>query len=200
MAKQFFRRWLPSTERISRSKILSIFGQHLLNPQIWYINRKSITKAMFIGTFFGLIPIPFHSLFIVVAVLLLRVNLPLSLMMCWLSNPLTIVPIIYVSFWTGTQIFQVHMIDEAMLKGVLHQISDWITHFGQGYVDLSLAKILIVGMITVAFITALLLTILTNLYWRYSVQRAWRKRQKLMAATQSPSQQPQAIQETSTGH
>lgn len=160
---------------------MALFGRQLTQPKIWYINRKSITKAMFIGTFFGLMPIPLHTFLIIFAVLLFRVNLPLSLAMSWISNPLTIVPIIYLSFWTGAQIFQVKMIDQTMLMGVLHQVAHYITHFGQGHIDFSLAKILMVGMITVAFIGALILSILTHLFWRYSVKKAWRKRKRKMA-------------------
>lgn len=183
MAKQFFQSWLPSAERIAQSKVLSIFGRHLMHPQIWYINRRSITKAMFLGTFFGMIPIPFHTVMIVLLVLLMRVNLPLSLAMSWLTNPLTLIPILYAGFWTGAQIFQVQMIDRNMLIGVMHQISDSVSHLSAGQLDLSLAKILMVGLVTVAFVTAIVLSTLTALFWRYSVQRAWRKRRQALNET-----------------
>ncbi|MFW1676051.1 DUF2062 domain-containing protein, partial [Acinetobacter baumannii] len=80
MAKQFFQSWLPSPEKVSNMKFLMIFWQKTLNPVLWYVNRKSITRAIFVGTFFGLLPIPFHRVFIVMAVLLFEVNLPISLM------------------------------------------------------------------------------------------------------------------------
>ncbi|WP_252063848.1 DUF2062 domain-containing protein, partial [Acinetobacter baumannii] len=152
MAKQFFQSWLPSPEKVTNMKFLRIFGQKTLNPVLWYVNRKSITRAIFVGTFFGLLPIPFHSVFIVMAVLLFEVNLPISLMLAWLSNPLTLAPILYIGFWFGAHIYHVHMINKKMLLGVLHQISRWITHFGHGHIDLSLAKILISGLIVEAFV------------------------------------------------
>lgn len=51
MAKQFFQSWLPSPEKVTNMKFLRIFGQKTLNPVLWYVNRKSITRAIFVGTF-----------------------------------------------------------------------------------------------------------------------------------------------------
>lgn len=178
MAKQFFQSWLPSPEKISSMKFMRIFGTKTLNPRLWYVNRKSISKAVFIGTFFGLLPVPFHSVFIVMAVLLFEVNLPISLMLAWLSNPLTLVPILYIGFWFGTQIFQVRMINTDMLLGVLHQVSHWITHFGHGHIDFSLAKILMSGLVVEAFVFAVLLYICTRVFWRWMVIKNWKKRYK----------------------
>ena len=101
------------------------------------------------------------------AVLLFEVNLPISLMLAWLSNPLTLAPILYIGFWFGAHIYHVHMINKKMLLGVLHQISRWITHFGHGHIDLSLAKILISGLIVEAFVFATILYIVTEIFWRW---------------------------------
>ena len=176
MAKQFFQSWLPSPQKVSSLKFMRIFGQRTLNPVLWYVNRKSIAKAVFIGTFFGLLPIPFHSVFIVAAILFFEVNLPVGLALAWLSNPLTLVPILYVGFWIGTQIFHVHMINKEMMLGVLHQICNWLKHFGRGHIDLSLAKILMSGLVIEAFIIAVMLYVLTEVFWRWSVYRNWKKR------------------------
>ncbi|MFW2153887.1 DUF2062 domain-containing protein, partial [Acinetobacter gyllenbergii] len=47
MAKQFFQSWLPSPQKVSSLKFMRIFGQRTLNPVLWYVNRKSIAKAVF---------------------------------------------------------------------------------------------------------------------------------------------------------
>ncbi|MFW1886464.1 DUF2062 domain-containing protein, partial [Acinetobacter nosocomialis] len=44
MAKQFFQSWLPSPEKVSNMKYLSIFGQKTHNPLLWYFNHKTIKK------------------------------------------------------------------------------------------------------------------------------------------------------------
>ncbi|MEB3767466.1 DUF2062 domain-containing protein [Acinetobacter sp. MD2] len=179
MVKQLLQSWLPSHERVSSMKMMKMFGTRTANPLLWYVNRRSICKAIFIGTFFGLLPIPFHSIFIVLAVLCLEINLPVSLALAWLSNPFTIVPILYIGFWFGSKIFHVHMINQAMLKGVMHQIGRWIQNFGHGHIDGSLAKILMTGLVVEALLFSILFYIATQLFWRWSVIRNWKKRQRL---------------------
>ncbi len=176
MTKRSFQDWLPSVEKVRNSKVLRIFGDSALNPVLWYVNKKSISRAMCIGTFWGLLPIPFHSILIVICAILFDANLPISLMLAWIMNPLTIVPILYFAFWIGTKIYHVHMIDKQMLLGVLHQIVRWIQNFGHGHVDLSLAKILLTGLLIEASIFAILSYFITRLIWKCNVYQKWQKR------------------------
>ncbi|ENV34894.1 hypothetical protein L289_3695 [Acinetobacter gerneri DSM 14967 = CIP 107464 = MTCC 9824] len=178
MTKRFFRDWLPSQEKLSQSKILRIFGDSALNPVLWYVNKKSISRAMLIGTFWGMLPIPFHSILIVICAILFDANLPISLMLAWIMNPFTILPILYIAFWMGTKIYHVHMINKEMLLGVLHQIVHWIKNFGHGHIDLSLAKILLTGMLIEAFITAVLAYFITKIIWNWKVIQKSKKREK----------------------
>ncbi|MCG5492927.1 DUF2062 domain-containing protein, partial [Klebsiella variicola] len=83
-----------------------------------------------------------------------EVNLPIGLVLAWLSNPLTLVPILYIGFWIGTKIYHVQMINKEMLLGVLHQISNWVRNFGHAHIDLSLAKILLSGLVIEALVVA----------------------------------------------
>lgn len=176
MPKQFFQSWLPSPEKVASMKFMRIFGKRSLNPVLWYINRKSISKAVFIGTFWGILPIPFHTALIVLTVLIMEVNLPVSILLAWLTNPLTLAPILLGAFWIGSQIYQVNMIDQDMLLGVLHQMTHWVTNMGQGHVDLSLAKILLSGLIVEALFFSVLFFLMTRLFWRFSIIRQWKKR------------------------
>ena len=83
---------------------MKIFGNKALSPMLWYVNRKSISKAMFIGTFWGILPIPFHTVLIVFTILIFEANLPIGLLLSWIMNPLTIVPILFLAFWIGSKI------------------------------------------------------------------------------------------------
>ena len=176
MAKHFFQSWLPSPERVNSLKIIKIFGKYASNPQLWYVNRKSISKAVFIGTFWGILPIPLHSALIIITVLLFEANLPISLLLAWIMNPFTIVPILIFAFWIGAQIYGVHMINKDMLLGVFHQIVHWIQNFGHGHIDFSLAKILATGLLIEALLFAVVLFTLTRIYWRWTVIKKWRNR------------------------
>ena len=176
MAKRFFQSWLPSPEKVNNLKFMKIFGDKALSPQLWYVNRKSISKAMFIGTFWGILPIPFHTILIVLTIIFFEANLPIGFILSWIMNPLTVVPILIFAFWIGSKIYHVHMINKDMLLGVFHQIIHWIKNFGHGHIDFSLAKILATGLFIEAITFATLLFIATRIYWRWSVIKKWRQR------------------------
>lgn len=176
MLKTYLKHWLPSSQAINSSKVMKIFGQRTSNPLLWYINRHSISKAVFIGVFFGLLPIPFHSVLIILAILMLNGNLPIGLSLAWLSNPLTIAPILYVGFWFGSKLYSTNMIDQHMLYELFRQISSWIMHLGHQHIDTRFAKILMSGLLMEAFLSALLLYAFTRLFWRWSTLHTWQKR------------------------
>ena len=189
MPKQFFRKWLPSAEKVTRLKLIKIFGQRTLrNPLLWHVNRHSIAKAIFIGTFWGLLPIPFHSVFIILTILIFEANLPIALCMAWLTNPFTLVPILYLAFWFGSKIYHVNMINKDMLLGVLHQITHWLKNFGHGHIDFSLAKILISGLVIEATLFAILFFCVTHLIWRCSVIYSWKKRKQKYQNAKKPQE------------
>ena len=176
MAKHFFQSWLPSPERVKSLKFMKIFGNKASSPLLWYVNRKAISKAMFIGTFWGILPIPFHTALIVLTIVIFDANLPIGLILSWIMNPLTVVPILICAFWIGSKIFHVHMINKDMLLGVFHQIIHWIKNFGHGHIDFSLAKILATGLLIEAIFFATLVFIVTRIYWRWSVVKKWKAR------------------------
>lgn len=156
---------------------MKLFGERTSNPLLWYINRHSISKAVFIGVFFGLLPIPFHSILIILAILSLNGNLPIGLTLAWLSNPFTIAPILYIGFWFGSKIYSTDMIDQHVLYNLLSQISSWIMHLGHQHLDMHFAKILMSGLLIEALISAIFFYTFTRLFWRWSTLHAWHKRQ-----------------------
>lgn len=176
MLKPLLQTWLPRPEQVKALKIMRILGDRASNPKLWYINRRSIALAIFIGTFWGILPIPFHSILILLSVLLLQVNLPVALLLAWLMNPLTFIPIIWSSFWIGSKIFHVPMLNIELLKDVFAQLQDWILHWGATPLDLSIAKILATGLVVEALLLALVLSSLSYLLWRWQLVCVWRQR------------------------
>ena len=186
MPKKFLQSWLPSPQKMAQMRLIQMMGKYALNPKIWYINRHAVSKAVLIGTFWGLLPIPFHSLFIIVFVIVFNANLPIGLILSWLSNPLTMIPIIWSGFWIGSHIYQVHMINKKMLLGVLHQIEHWVTSFGHAHVDLSLAKILLTGLVVESAVAAIVAYIITLLFWRLHVIHRWKTRHRHLPKRPQP--------------
>lgn len=101
MPRQFFRRFSPSRERISRQVWLRPFRLWLDRPELWAIRRKSIAPGLAIGLFWTWMPIPGHSLAAGINAILMRVHLPIAILMTAIVNPVTIFPIYYSAYRVG---------------------------------------------------------------------------------------------------
>ncbi len=101
MPKRIFRKYLPKPERLREHKSLSFLGEVLSDPNLWHINRRSLAGAAVIGIFAGLLPIPLQMGLAAVLAVRFHCNLPLSVMLVWISNPVTYVPIFYFNYRIG---------------------------------------------------------------------------------------------------
>lgn len=104
MPKRIFKKIAPHPDRLKNHKSLRFILKHLHDPNIWHFNRKSVPKAFFIGVFCGLLPIPFQMPLAACLALLLSANMSLSVVLVWVSNPLTIGPIFYTAYKLGCYI------------------------------------------------------------------------------------------------
>ena len=71
---------------------VSRFSHWLRDENLWHINRRSVSLGVAIGLFFAYWPIPVQMLLALVAAIILRANLPISVLLVWITNPLTLVP------------------------------------------------------------------------------------------------------------
>ncbi len=76
------------------------------NPNLWHFNRRSIAGAFALGLFCAFIPVPFQMVIAAAGAILFHVNLPVSVLMVWVSNPLTIPPIFYGCYLLGAWLLQ----------------------------------------------------------------------------------------------
>ncbi len=101
MPKQFLRKFLPDPHKITQSKSLRIFGKWLHEPNLWHMNRKSVSLAFMVGFFVMWIPLPSQMIIATAAAILFRCNLPISVALVWLTNPITMPPMFYAAYLTG---------------------------------------------------------------------------------------------------
>lgn len=102
MPKDFLKKHLPKPEAIRNNKSLRFLGDMIHEPNLWHMNRHSVTKAIAIGLFWGCIPMPFQMVAAAFFAVWLNANLPLSVMTVWFSNPITMPPIFYFEYLVGT--------------------------------------------------------------------------------------------------
>ncbi len=101
MIKYWRKRWFirKRTFKLSLREmaVFSLLGKRAFHPRLWRSDRRSIAGGLAVGLFTAFTPtIPFQMLLAAVGAILFKVNMPLALAACWVTNPFTAVPI-YVS-------------------------------------------------------------------------------------------------------
>lgn len=159
MPRKFFQRFLPHPQTIKEHKTLQIFGDWLHKPNLWHLNRRSVAGAFAVGLFFAWMPVPFQMVLAAGAAIWIGVNLPLSVALVWITNPVTITPMFYFAYAVGTWIIGEPIKDfnfELTINWLLNEMaSSW--------------KPFLVGCFTLASISSLSGYLIIQGIWRYSV-------------------------------
>ncbi len=169
MARKFFKRWLPSPETMREHPSVKVFGSLLHDPNLWHLNRRSVTLAFFLGLFIAFVPIPTQMLIAALAAILVRANLPLSVMLVWVTNPVTMPAIFYFAYKIGALVLDLSP------EPIHFELSlEWI----QGEL-LELWRPFLLGCLISGLFCGLTGAAAVHVLWRINVIRRWRKRQEL---------------------
>ena len=101
MPKKFIRRFMPDHKAIRDHQSMQLFGDRLHDPNLWHLNRRSVSGAFAIGLFCAFLPIPFQMVLAGAGAIIFRVNLPLAVATVWITNPITMPPIFYFNYVVG---------------------------------------------------------------------------------------------------
>jgi uncharacterized protein len=104
MPKKFLRKYLPEPRTIRDHKSLQLFGKLLHDPNLWHLNRRSVALAFANGLFFMWMPVPFQMFFAAAAAIIIRANIPISVVLVWITNPVTMGPMMYFAYKLGAWI------------------------------------------------------------------------------------------------
>jgi len=86
------------------SKLDALIKKYNIPKEFLSINRKTVSKAVAIGAFVAVIPMPMQMLLIVFLLPIFRFNALIGLLMCWFSNPLTMPFMYYIEYLTGNML------------------------------------------------------------------------------------------------
>ena len=171
MAKEFIQkliqRFIPDPSVIKNHKNLQFLGEKLQDPNLWHINRRSITKAFAIGLFFAWVPTPTQMAFAAATAVFLRAHLLISVALVWITNPVTMPPLFYFAYRVG--LWYSHLPSPAdnfvfSLEGIWSGLGNIIGPF-------------LLGCLIVSLLCSLAAYIGMDVFWRYHVAKKWEARQ-----------------------
>ena len=105
--KKLIRRYVPDKQVIHEASHLRPLQKYLHNVHLWHLNRRSVSGAVAVGLFCAYLPMPMETLVAAALAIVLRVNLPISVALVWLSNPLTWVPMYGAGYLVGAWLLNI---------------------------------------------------------------------------------------------
>lgn len=135
--KKWFKKYVPSTRSMQNSRALKgLKGSHF-----WARDQQSIARGVAAGLAGAVIP-GFQIFYAALLAILLRGNLPVALLATLVTNPLTVVPIMYFIYFVGTLVIQngendfvikSFEWDFSSFHAFWSNVSAWILQFGKAF-------------------------------------------------------------------
>lgn len=166
------KRISPDHAKLKATPGLRFLGNILDDPNLFHLNRHSVSLAFLVGLFTAFLPLPGQMIIAAAFAYIIGCNMPLSVGLVWISNPLTIPPIFFATYKLGTVILGTPPIDFSI------ELSwDWLnTEF------VKLWQPLIVGSLLAGTVFGLAGYCAMQVFWRWHVLNNWNKRRKERAA------------------
>ena len=167
MPKRIIKKYLPDPEKLKQQKNLQFLGDRLHEPNLWHLNRRSVSLAFAIGLLVAWIPTPGQMAIAAVAAFYFRANLPISVALVWITNPLTMPPMFYFAYIVGMYLLGRDSPSadfEFTVEAVMSGLGDiWFPFlFGCAIIGILSAFVGYFGI---------------QLFWRYYVSKKWTERQ-----------------------
>lgn len=166
MPRSRLQRYLPSPRQVRENPALRPIAHLLAGSEIWHLNRRSAAGAVFIGLFCAFLPIPLQMVIAAALAIVTRCNLPISVVLVWVSNPITIPPIFYFAYRLGAW-----LLDMQLAVDSIDLSFDWVWH-NLGTIGFPL----LVGSLICGWVAGVTGFVLTRVMWRMHVVRRWQAR------------------------
>lgn len=171
MARNVIKKYLPDPASLKEHKYLSLLGTRLYDPGLWHLHRRSASLAAFFGLFCAFLPIPLQMVIAAIIAIAVRCNLPLTICLVWITNPVTIPPIFYGTYKIGVWMLNYPETIEFQLS------MEWL----QSQIP-NIWVPLVTGSLTCGLISGILGYLFIRLFWRWHVVKRWEKRKTLRSS------------------
>jgi|SRR5690554_899703 len=167
MPKKLIRRFMPAPQTIKEHKSLQFLGEILHEPNLWHLNRHAVAKAFLIGIFVAFIPMPFQMLLAAALAIWFNCNLPIAVVLVWITNPLTMPFIFYLTYRVGA-----FLLNRPAVPVDFELSMEWLS---TKLVEIGVP--LYFGSTVCGTLLGILAYGLIQFFWKRKVRRDWRKRQ-----------------------
>jgi uncharacterized protein len=183
MPRHLLRRYLPHPTWIREHRALRPVSRWLNEPELWHLHRRSVSGAVFIGLFCAFLPLPFQMVIAASLAVLSRCNVPIAVVLVWVSNPITMPPMLFFSYQLGAW-----LLNRRIEVATIELNWAWLSaHIGQ------IGGPLLFGSLLCGWVAGLTGMVVVRVLWRLHVVKRWRARRLLRrAARQSGSDAPPA--------
>lgn len=166
MLKKTIKQYLPKHEDIKSNRYLKLFGPLLHSPNLFHLNRRSVTGAFTVGLFAAYVPIPFQMVLAAALAILFSVNVPLSIALVWVTNPITMPLMFYAAYLMGAYILSTPE------REFTFELSwDWLATEMT-----AIWEPFILGCLVNGIILAIIGNLFIRWLWRYAVIKNWESR------------------------
>lgn len=167
MPRKLFKKYMPDPHKLRAHPSLRWLGDHIHNPNLWHLTRRSVSRAFLVGIFCAFLPVPGQMLIAAMLAVLATGNLAISIGLVWLTNPFTIPPIFYFTYRIGAW-----LLDTRIQESIKF-------HWDLATLQTEIAAIwwpLLLGSLLVGVILALLSYVCIQWFWIWHVHHHWRQR------------------------
>ena len=172
-----FKAALPTRDSIAANRWTRPFAKHLLRPDLWRFNRRSVPRAVAVGLLIAPVVPVAHTFVAALAAVPTRANIVIAAGITWLINPLTIPPFYYAAYRIGRALLRLDAISP--VPRVTHAATGHATQWAAWLVDKS--GPLALGTVVMSVVIAAVGYLLSSFLWKLHIARQWRMRAKRRA-------------------
>lgn len=180
MPKQQLKAWLPTPEQLRQNKVVSRFMPFLTDARLWHMNRGSMVRAVFVGVMCAFLPIPGQMPLAIFGAILVRANVPMSIALTWITNPITGIPVFWAAYWLGATLLGEPMLSLRTIGILLSDLTLWLLGRGDNPFladgQIFSFKAFALGIGICAFLTSIVLSLALNIFWKYRIAKDWKTR------------------------
>jgi uncharacterized protein (DUF2062 family) len=171
-------RFLKHPRKLRQRPVMRWFARHFLDKRVWRPTQHTLAGGMAVGSFITLQLLPIQMPVATILAAIFRVNIPIALALCWVSNPFTLPLLIPLEYAVGKWFLALYTTVPS---------TPFPDHLPESMVDAWVvlkehAPVMLIGGIVLGAICSLVSYVATWGVWEYGIRRERAKKLQEQAA------------------